>query len=93
MIKGVGTAWSWPCSYPTHTKDRMVTKSGEVLRCVEGYMCMLDFSDLEFFACLSYIRSCKKSILKELGLCCWSLRSSVPACLAVLRSEIESFTL
>ena len=29
----------------------------EVLSCVEGWMCILEFSDLEFFACLSYIRS------------------------------------
>ena len=67
LIKGVCAAWSWPCSYPAHIKDRLVTKFGEVLRSVEGCMCMLDFSDLEFFAYLSYIRSCRKSNLKSWG--------------------------
>ena len=28
-------AWSWPCSHPAHTSERMVRVYGEVLRSVE----------------------------------------------------------
>ena len=48
MLPGAGLAVTPP------TPNQMVAKLGEVLRCVEGCMCMLkNYSDLEFFACLN----------------------------------------